>query len=141
MQRLFFHNQHDHVSHERLSSLESDVNVYDVFGKDKHSLPKDIKLTLLPYLVDKYITLETLAPYIAGVFVLQFSCRDYQGVHLTTENTLFHVAINGQMYSTESINGIIEVELTCPEPVDINIKIEGCEYLPFNTEIEVTAGA
>ncbi len=139
MQRIFFHNQHDKESREILQTLKDDVKVYDVFGVDRYSLPADIKLTILPYMVDKYIRFTPAGPYMATVpFVLEFNCMDYLD-QFVTEKNVFRVLVNSEPYDVVSEKGNIQIELTCPEATVINIQIEGPGYLPFQTEVEVVA--
>ncbi|MBW2672762.1 MAG: hypothetical protein JRD89_04990 [Deltaproteobacteria bacterium] len=141
MQRMFFHNQYDAESRKVLATLDSDVLVYDVFGKDRHNLPDNIRLTFLPYFIDKCIKLETPLPCVVGTFVLQFRCYDYKDNHITMENSLFKISIDGKVYDVKADDGIIEVEIDCPDPTKIETKIEGYGYLPFETEIEVVDSA
>ena len=92
MQRMFFHNQHDKESREILQYLKNDVKVYDVFGADRYSLPADIKLTILPYMVDKYIRFTPAGQYMATVpFVLEFNCMDYLDQFVTEKNDVLNV--------------------------------------------------
>ncbi len=139
MQRLFFHNQHDKESREILETLKDDVKVYDVFGADRYSLPEGIRLTALPYMVDKYIDFKPAGPYMATVpFVLEFNCMDYLD-QFVTEKNVFRVLVNSEPYDVVSEKGNIQIELTCPEATVINIQIEGPGYLPFQTEVVVVA--
>ena len=139
MQRMFFHNQHDKESSAILATLDGTVLVYDVFGEDKQNLPENIKLTILPYMVDKYIRFTPAGPYMATVpFVLEFNCMDYLD-QFVTEKNVFRVLVNSEPYDVVSEKGNIQIELTCPEATVINIQIEGPGYLPFQTEVEVVA--
>ncbi len=140
MQRLFFHNQHDKESREILETLKDDVKVYDVFGADRYSLPEGIRLTALPYMVDKYIDFKPAGPYAATVpFVLEFNCMDYLDQPASDEVGVFRVLINGRPYDLIPEKGVIQIEFTCPEATVINIQIEGPGYLPFEAEVVVVA--
>lgn len=134
MQRLFFHNKHDAASREILAGLDETVKVYDVFGGD--ILPDNIRLSVLPYMIDKQITLETLPPYNIGIVSLQFFCRDYQN-DKTNDNVSFVVEIGGDRYDISSINGVLDLEIECSQAVTILVSIDGFGYMPFSTKIEV----
>lgn len=138
MQRMFFHNQHDKESREILQTLKGDVKVYDVFGADKNNLPEGIRLSVLPYLVDRYIKFTPNGPYVVDTpFILEFECMDYLDQPVTGEVEIFDVNIDGFCYSAATEKGVLRVEITCPDVRTVIIGIEALGYLPFNTEIEV----
>ena len=140
MQRMFFHNQHDKESREILQYLKNDVKVYDVFGADRYSLPADIKLTILPYMVDKYISFTPSGPYFMDTpFVLTFSCMNHLDEIIPSEESVFRVLVNGGVYDIVPENGIIKISLTCPEEVIVRVEIDGPGYLPFKAEVSVVA--
>jgi len=141
MQRLFFHNQHDKNSTAILAGLDESVHIYDVFARGT-VIPDGITLHRLPYMIDKYIALDTGGPYIAGIINLEFSCNDYQDTLLTAEDRLFVITINGVELQDYAANGVITIELTCEVPITVPITIKDVlyGYLPFSCEIEVVAG-
>jgi hypothetical protein len=137
MNKIFFHNKQDKNSTDILNTLDSTVTVYDVFGKDKDNLPDNIKISYLPYLIDRYISLDTPAPYKAGTFTLDLSCRDYQDNILINESTVFYIYINDNLYNYIPVNGMIHLQINCPIATTLKIKIEADKYLPFETSIGV----
>ena len=141
MQRLFFHNQHDKDSTAILAGLDESVQVYDVFARGT-VIPDGITLHRLPYMIDKYIALDTAGPYYTGIVNLGFSCNDYQDTLLMAEDRLFIVTINGVEHQDYAANGVIAIELTCDVPITVPITIKDVlyGYLPCSCEIEVVAG-
>ncbi len=138
MKRMFFHNQHDIKSTEMLDSLEGEVVVYDVFARDK--IPADIKLTTLPYLIDKYISF-TPGTYVANEpFALQFKCMDYLD-NPVNETGKLRVVVGDMRKSAVPENGVLQVEVVCEEEQSLPVTVTGPGYLPLNTQIEVVAGA
>lgn len=150
--RLFFHNCHDAQSHQLLNELledlqkkieeeppeeESiiDIDVIDVFNGGV--IPENITISQLPYLIDKHITLETEPPFTVGIVALSFSCRDYGGNVVENEEGLFHLFIGEGIYDISPESGIMSVEINCPVPHKLTLRIEGDGYWPFETEIEV----
>ena len=142
MQRLFFHNKYDINSVNQLQILEQNIVIYDVFNIKTNQLPQNINLTNLPYLIDKQITLETLAPYYTGTILLRFQCRDYLN-NIITDSLSFAIYINELKYDTKSIDGIIELEIVCNQPRILNIKIinESDGYYHYEADIEVVNSA
>ena len=137
MQRLFFHNQHDALSRDMVKDLPDDVRIYDVFGEDEHNLPPDIRLTTLPYMVDKYLYTDTLSPVVnVGTVALLLHCRNYLDEPLT-DNQKFTVNVNDERYTTRAEDGLINIEIECDEPTAISLLITSHGYLPFAITIEV----
>lgn len=140
MQRMFFHNQHDKDSRDILDALDDDVIVYDVFNMNRLDLPPGIELSVLPYMVDKYISFVPAEQYTVDTpFILTFKCMNYLDEHLTDENSTFRINVNGIDYDYDALDGKIEMELTCPDELDINIQIKGDGYLPFKTVVSISA--
>lgn len=141
MQRLFFHNRHDAESRAVFETLDLDVRVYDVFGADRYKLPQEIRLTALPYMVDKYFALLPGGPYLVDTpFELEIVCKDYQDNTVTEEAGQINVTIDGMSYSVNPENGICYVDIECPEPRTVTVVIEGSGYLSLEAEVEVVAG-
>ncbi len=141
MQRLFFHNKHDAESRAVFETLDPDVKVYDVFGPDRYKLPQEIRLTALPYMVDKYFALSPGGPYLVDTpFELEIVCRDHQDKTVTGEAGQISVTIDGMSCSVTPENGICYVDIKCPEPRTVALKIEGSGYLPLEAEVEVVVG-
>lgn len=140
MQRMFFHNRHDAASREILKNFDEDVLVYDVFGDDRHNIPNDIHLCVLPYTIDRYISFTPEQFYLVGEpLVLEFKCMDYKNNFLDGVNSTFDVTMCGVRYNTDAVNGIIQIQVECPEEQTIEIQINGFGYLPFKTEVCVRA--
>jgi hypothetical protein len=137
MERLFFHNREDALSRSIVSELPDDVRIYDVFGDDRYNLPREIKLTRLPYMVDKYLYTDLTAPITVGTVAIVLQCRNYLNEPLS-DNQRFVVTINGKRYSIKSEDGLIKIEIECDEPTIISLQATGENYLPFSIELEVT---
>lgn len=137
MQRLFFHNRYDRASVELLTALPPDVLVVDVFGGGE--VPGAFRISRLPYYVDKQIILETQSPYLAGTFTLEFACRDHLGSILTNENSRFVLEFDGGIYDIYPEAGLLRVEINCPIPKTIHLRLDGDGYWPWEGDIEVTA--
>ena len=139
---MFFHNQQDQASRDILATLDDTVKVYDVFGADRYLLPIDIPLSSVPYLIDKYITLTDGGPYTANTpFILDFNCLDYLDQPVLAEGGTFRLIVDGATYDVVPESGVIQLQLTCQEARTLAISISGPGYLPFETEVEVVAGA
>lgn len=122
--------------------LDETVRVYDVFGIDRHLLPVNISLTTIPYMVDKYISFKPSGPYIVNTpFTLDFNCMDYLDQPVAAEEGVFRVVVDGVDYDDIPENGILRVQVTCPDPKVIPISISGPGYLPFQVEVEVVPSA
>jgi hypothetical protein len=139
MQRLFFHNIHDKYSTELKNQLDSNIFIFDVYGKHRDSeILKMFNISTLPYLIDKQIIYASSTPtYEVGTFILEFSCCDYQENILVDEDGVFSLNIDGKFYDVVPENGIIQVEIECLITKDINIKIYRNNYYPFEINIEV----
>ena len=140
MQRIFFHNRHDKTSREILTTLDETVRVYDVFDTDRYTLPVDIPLSSVPYMVDKYISFADGSPYTAGIpFTLDFNCMDYLDQPVLAEDGNFLLIVDGVAYNETPTGGVIQLEITCAEARVLSISISGPGYLPFHTEVTVGA--
>lgn len=140
MQRLFFHNEHDHESREILKTLPEDYKVYRAFEPET-VIPPEILLTHLPYKIDKQLVLETEGPCVVGTFVLTFKCYDYKNDFLASNDT-FHVSVNDDgLYSLQAKDGVIEIEVTCEQAGEIELSIVGNEYYPLTVKMEVVDDA
>jgi len=139
MQRLFFHNIHDKYSTELKNQLDSNIFIFDVYGKHRDSeILKMFNISTLPYLIDKQIIYaSSTLTYEVGTFILEFSCCDYQENILVDEDGVFSLNIDGKFYDVVPENGIIQVEIECLITKDINIKIYRNNYYPFEINIEV----
>ncbi len=116
------------------------MRVYDVFGADRFTLPIDIPLSSVPYLIDKYITLTDGGPYTANTpFILDFNCLDYLDQPVLAEDGTFRLIVDGATYDVVPETGVIQVQLTCQEARTLTISISGPGYLPFHTEVTVGA--
>lgn len=137
--RVFFHNWHDKYSWEVLETLPPDVQIIDVFGGDE--VPGIIRLTRLPYYVDKKLTLETPPPYLVGTFVLEFACHDDQGEVIPEESNCFVLELNGVTYDVYPETGRLQVEVDCPVPRVLHLRLDGEGYWPWEGDIEVVDDA
>lgn len=92
---------------------------------------------LEPEIIRK-LALLTPGPYIVGTVNLQFQQQDLFGTPVT-EPVTFTVEVNGQSQLITVTDGILEVQLTCPDLVTVNLKITANRYETFETQIEVVA--
>jgi hypothetical protein len=141
MHRIFFHNRHDKNSKTELDALPEGVQVIDVFGGD--NIPDSIRVSRLPYLIDKQIVLDSVSPSppVVGDISLQFNCLDYEDQLITDESGCFAVTIDYgtgvQAVDSYAESGALSLELNCPIEKTITIRIEKDGYLPFEYVLEV----
>lgn len=144
MNIIFFHNKYDKNSIELLNTLSPDVQIIDVYGNDE--IPNLLRLSYLPYLVDKQIISVTPAIYYSTTPTIQFECRDYQNNLIIDEKNTFYIEIkeitdyglkNIGLYSVYSSNGIIEIQLDCPVSKTFRIRLDSDGYYPWEGDVEV----
>jgi hypothetical protein len=137
LQKLFFHNRHDKTSRELLENLPPDVQVIDVYGGD--SIPEGYRLSVLPYLVDKELSFITPEQIETGTSTLRWECRDADGNLLTEGDPHFFVTINGETWDDYAVDGVLEVEVDCEEPLILEISVinELDGFAPWFGAVEV----
>lgn len=143
MQRLLFHNPHDRNSIDFISLYIglSDVDIINP-TYDKSNIPDGITISTLPYLIDRQIVLTSSPPYLTPTITLQFECRDYQDNLLINEDKTFLLDIqNICTYNIQPENGIIIIELNCPIPKTLHLRLEADGYYPWESDIEVINSA
>jgi len=92
---------------------------------------------LEPEIIRK-LALLTPGPYLVGTVNLQFQQQNLAGTPVT-EPATFTVEVNGQSQLITVTDGTLEVQLTCPDLVTVNLKITAPRYETFETKIEVVA--
>lgn len=83
--------------------------------------------------------LTTPGPYSVGSITLVFDQRNWNGESVTVP-TVVNVTVNGQTQQVQVDDGTLELELDCPEPVTIFIKIEAERHETLETEVTITNG-
>lgn len=143
---LFFHNTHDIVSLDALHQTQDTIAampegsrpnfvVYDVFSS--YEPPVGIRLTRLPYLVNKQFGHNSQVQYLQGGILIQFTCQDWQGTLIPDEAPLVFVSLDGGQYSLQIQGGAFTIKLVCNEPRKIAIHLEADGYMPLDMELEV----
>lgn len=139
MQRIFFHNRYDLASRNMFDSLadQEDIKIYDCYGEDLFNLPGDIRITVLPYMIDRYVYCRTNQINVGTPTVIELECRDHLNNLLTEEGRQFMISINGEMRPAVPEQGKIRIQLTCEEAGIVEIRAEAQNYLPFSHKLEV----
>lgn len=129
MQRKFFHNQHDQVSRETLATLDTDIQVMDVYALDaagQREILDRYEIHRMPYLINREIVMLSSAEQTAGTFILDFEIRDWQG-NLVTEHVDVHIflSVSGveRHENIETDTGTFSLELTCSTEQEIGLRI------------------
>lgn len=83
------------------------------------------------------LTLLTPGPYVVGTVSLQFQQQALDGTDVT-EPTTFTVEVNGNSQDVLVDDGTLEIELNCPDPTAIHLKITAPRYKDVDMEVVVS---
>lgn len=81
--------------------------------------------------------LMTEPPYSVGIIPLVFQQRDPNGADAAVPVDV-NVTVNGQAQQVFVDDGTLEVELTCPEPATVKIKIEAERHEALEAEVVIS---
>jgi hypothetical protein len=85
---------------------------------------------------NRKVALLTPPPYYTGLILLTFEQQDLDG-QAVVEPITFTVMVNGESQDVLVDDGTLEIELDCPEPVTIALKITAPRYQPFEMEVRI----
>lgn len=80
--------------------------------------------------------LATPGPYQTGIVTLVFEQQNWRGERVT-KPTQVTITVNGQAQQVQVDDGTLELELDCPEPMTIRIKLESERHETLETEVVV----
>lgn len=80
--------------------------------------------------------LTTPGPHQTGIITLVFEQRNWRG-EVITKPVEVTVTVNDKVQQVQVDDGTLELELDCPEPVTLRVKLEAERHEPFETEVTV----
>lgn len=140
MQPLVFKSDFDTQDIGEIETPLTDCIVYDAFAPENANLLKQMKVPRLPYVIDKEIVLTSTPPFTVGTVTLQFTCRDYMGNSVGSDD-VFYLTIDGEAKDISNTNGLLEVTFDCPDPDNIMVELWAEGYLLFAEEIAINTEA
>ena len=137
MNRIFFHNRHDKNSTAQLSELPEGTTVVDLFGGDP--IPEGVRLSVLPYLIDKELELATPGPFVLGEIALSWNALDSEG-NAPSNHVTFQVLIDGEDQGEAILEeGVLEILLEAESPGEIALAllndVDG--FMPWQGKIQI----
>lgn len=80
--------------------------------------------------------LTTPGPHQAGIVTLVFEQQNWRG-ETVMKPTQVTVTVNGQAQQVQVDDGTLELELDCPEPMTLRIKLDAERHETLETEVVV----
>jgi len=78
--------------------------------------------------------LKSQEPYYAGIVTLTFTQHSWKD-EATTTPVMAKVTINGDVMEVYVDDGVLEIELDCPEPAKVRVKIEANRHETYEKEV------
>ena len=159
MKIMFFHNRYDQESAKALEQYLNDptctVEVYDVFAFPPPKIPDKVRVWRYPFIITKqFVVLEpdSLTPQVAAgtPLTVKLGCFTLDGAPAdpsTESGRLFHVYVNGVLYSDEASPETVDIA-GAQVPVltftfntstsgGLHLRVEAEEYMPFDEVFQV----